>query len=279
MRVPLELFLSICTILRDDGDYEALAALQQCSKRCYRVVTPFLYHHLRLTPFRLWHFTKQIFDTYGEFEGPLLPRRYESSDRLGSLVDIDTNKVPDLQVFRPRWIRSLFRYVKEITISVDEVDLCPEPFEFDSLASYARDVLLDTNQHLFPNVNTVNLEPHIGYRSAGVQSLSPFLHAACRPSRLTIDGPSYNADLGTFVNSFEGSVKEADMMNVGEQNLPAPGTVALKIAYGEAECGASRVLHRDIKTPPPMSYLAVASQSTAAEETNYQMPVYLRRLI
>ncbi|WWC94118.1 hypothetical protein V866_000957 [Kwoniella sp. B9012] len=239
MRIPLELFLSICTILRDDGDYEALAAFQQCSKRCYRVVTPFLYHHLRLTPFRLWHFINQIFDTSAEFEAPLLPRKYEGSDRLGSLVDIDTNKVPDLQVSRPRWIRSLFRYVKEITISEDDGRIYPEPFEFDSLASYARDVLLDTNQHLFPNVNTVNLEPRIGYRSAAVQSLSPFLHAACRPSRLTIDGPSYNADLAAFVNSFEGSVKNAYMMNVSEQNLPAPGTVALQIAYGEAACGKS----------------------------------------
>ncbi|WVW83841.1 hypothetical protein I302_105862 [Kwoniella bestiolae CBS 10118] len=242
MRIPLELFQHICSILHCKGSLTTLAALQSCSKQCYRIVTPYLFENLHLNSHVLKSLVELLFDTSKGSSPPLLPKDYERPDYMGPVVKTDRDDVPSLEVSRTRWIRSLFDHVKEITFEYD-VDIdsdkgCTDTSNYLwTLSSFARNVKLNTEHLLFRNVKVINIIPSSSNLPVGLHSVSLFLHQACRPTHLYIENPNHHSDLGIFIIYFNGSVKTTEIVGVDKHDLPSAGTAILRLQYIKAECG------------------------------------------
>ncbi|WWC94111.1 hypothetical protein V866_000949 [Kwoniella sp. B9012] len=237
MRIPLEIFHHICSILQTDNSITTLIVLQSCSKQSYRLVTPYLYQNFHLTARALDHFVRQIFDTSLGLQPSLLPKDYNHSDYMGSLVDLDTCRVPAQDVSPSRWIRSLFTHVKRITLTFDQGQLDPVVIHcLSHLTSFARNAHLHTNDFLFPSLTSLSLSPASLDGTIPVYPVSLFLHEACQPSHLHIERPHRHPGLGHFVRLFKGSVQSAELLDVDIHHLPSAGSVRLKIRYLKAKC-------------------------------------------
>ncbi|OCF60541.1 hypothetical protein L486_00175 [Kwoniella mangroviensis CBS 10435] len=194
--------------------------------------------NFHLTARALHHFVRQIFDTSLGLQPPLLPKDYNHSDYMGSLIDLDTCRVPTQDVSPSRWIRSLFTHIKRISLTFDKGQIDPVVHHcLSHLTSFARSVHLHTNDFLFPNLTSVSLSPASPNGTIPVYPLSLFLREACQPSHLHIERPHRDPGLGHFVLLIKGSVQSAKLLDVNIHYLPSAGSVRLKIRYLKAKCG------------------------------------------